>query len=348
MRFSIVALLVTLAACSNHSVQSAATPVSNGPPARLDLARAVAAHPLASMLREYDDDLTTLRLTRTPHGLTAIPARVAADVADAQNLLDAAARQTAALGIRAPQVPANGTPPDRGANAIASYRNALDQRNQRALELRASQLRESEANAAYEFDRAHAGTRLQLRVKLRNLHLDVDQRHRMQAELDAMQTQENAIVENLRRSNETMLADFAGRLQREGINNLNELAGDVAAHRQAAAQLRDGMRAPAPQLSIDDRAAAAQAYRINGVDIAQRLNDVSTQDRSASSRIAAAVAELRRARAALHAEIVASIEATARAIAGERGLGRVYESNAPDGSTDLTATVITRTKQALQ
>jgi hypothetical protein len=347
MRFSTIALLVTLAACSNQSSQSAATPVPNGPPARLNLARAVAAHPLASMLREYDDDLTTLRLTRMPQGLTAIPARVAADVADTQNVLNAAARQTAALAIRAPQVPANGTPPDRGANAIASYRDALEQRNQRALELRASQLRESEADAAYEFDRAHAGTRLQLRVKLRNLHLDVDKRHRMQAELDAMQAQENATVENLRRSNETTLADFSGKLQREGIGNLNELAGDVAAHRQAAAQLRDGMRAPAPQLSIDDRAAAAQAYRTNRVDIAQRLNDVATQDRSASSRIAAAIADLQGARATLRAEIVASIEATARAVAGERGLGRVYESNAPSGADDLTAAVIARMRQAL-
>ncbi|HXM06706.1 MAG TPA: hypothetical protein VN936_04545 [Candidatus Acidoferrum sp.] len=346
MRFSTVALLVTLAACSNQNAQSAATPVPNGPPARLDLARAVAAHPLASMLREYDDDLTTLRLTRTPQGLTAIPARVAADVADTRNVLDAAARQTAALAIRAPQVPANGTPPDRGANAIASYRDALEQRNQRALELRASQLRESEADAAYEFDRAHAGTRLQLRVKLRNLHLDVDKRHRMQAELDAMQAQENAIVENLRRSNETTLADFAGQLQREGIDNLNELAADVVAHRQAAAQLRDGMRAPAPQLSVDDRAAAAQAYRINRVDIAQRLNDVATQDRSASSRIGAAIADLQGARATLRAEIVASIEATTRAVAGERGLGRVYESNAPSGADDLTAAVIARMQQA--
>jgi hypothetical protein len=347
MRLSIVALLVTLAACSNQSAESAATPVPNGPPARLDLARAVAAHPFASMLREYDDDITTLRLTRTPQGLTAIPARVAADVADAQNVLDAAARQTAALAIRAPRVPANGTPPDRGANAIASYRDALEQRNQRALELRASQLRESEADAAYEFDRAHAGTRLQLRVKLRNLHLDVDKRQRMQAELNAMQAQENAIVENIRRSNETTLADFAGQLQREGVSNLSELAGDVAAHRQAAAQLRDGMRAPVPALSSDDRAAAAQAYRTNSADIAQRLNDVATQDRSASSRIAAAVADLQGARATLRAEIVASIEATARAVAGERGLGRVYESNAPSGAADLTAAVIARTQQAL-
>jgi hypothetical protein len=347
MRFSIVALLILLAACSNQNAESVATPVPNGPPARLNLAVAVAAHPLASMLREYDDDLATLRVTRTPQGLTAIPARVAADVADAQNVLAAAARQTAALTVRTPHVPTSGTPPDRGANAIASYRDALEQRNQRALELRASQLRESEADAAYEFDRAHAGTRLQLRVKLRNLHLDVDKRHRMEAELDAMQAQENAIVENLRRSNETTLADFTGQLQREGDSNLNELAGDVAAHRQAAAQLRDGVRAPAPQLSIDDRAAAAQAYRTNGVDITQRLNDVATQDRSASSHIATAVADLQRARAALRAEIVASIEATARGVAGERSLGRVYESNAPAGSADLTSAVVTRIQQAL-
>jgi hypothetical protein len=346
MRFAIFALLVTLAACSNQNAQSAATPVPDGPPARLDLVRAIAAHPLAPMLREYDDDLATLRLTRTPQGLTAIPARVAADVADAQNVLAAAARQTAALAIRAPQVPTTGTPPDRGANAIASYRDALNQRNQRALQLRASQLRETEADAAYEFDRAHAGTRLQLRVKLRNLHLDPEKRHRMQAELDAMQAQENAIVENLRRSNETTLADFANQLRREGTDNLNELAGDVAAHRQAAAQLRDGVRTPVPQLSTDDRSAAAKAYRTNGADIAQRLNDVATQDRSASGRIAAAVADLQRARATLRGEIVASIEATARAVAGERRLGRVYESNAPSGADDLTSTVIERTQRA--
>jgi hypothetical protein len=345
MHRSTVALLITLAACSNQNAQSAATPVPNGPPAHLDLARAVASHPLASMLREYDDDLTTLRLTRTPQGLTGIPARVRADVADAQNVIAAAARQTAALAVRAPHVPSAGAPPDRGANAIAAYGDALQQRNQRALLLRDSQLRESEADAAYEFDRAHAGERLQLRVKLRNLHLEPEKRRRMQAELDAMQAQEDTIVESLRRVNATTLSNFAGQLQREGTNNLHELAGDVAAQRQAAARLRDAAGTPAPQLSIDDRAAAARAYRMNIADITQRLNDVATADRSASSHIASAVADLQRARAALRAEIVASIEATARLLAGERGLGRVYESNAPAGATDLTEAVITRTQQ---
>jgi hypothetical protein len=348
MRFWIAALLVALTACSNQAAEPAATPVPGGPPAKLDLARAVAAHPLASMLREYDDDLATLRVTRTAQGLTGIPARVAADVADSQSVIAAAARQTAALSVRTPHVPANGTPPDRGANAVETFRNAVQQRNQRALALRASQLRESEADAAYEFDRAHAGARLQLRVKLRNLHLDPSQRRKMQDELDAMQAQEDRLVENLQRANAATLVDFAAKLQREAGDNLNELAGDVAAHRQAAAQLRDGVRTPAPQLSLDDRAAAAQAYRKNGADIAQRLNDIAAQDRSASSRVAAAVTSLERARAALRSEIVASVEATARAVAGERKLGRVYESNAPAAALDLTSAVIERIKTSLE
>ncbi len=60
-------------------------------------------------------------------------------------------------------------------------------------------------------------------------------------------------------------------------------------------------------------------------------------------RVAAAVSELRRARAALRSEIVAAIETTARSLAGERGLGRVYESNAPANATDITAAVVERT-----
>jgi hypothetical protein len=346
-RFLRLLSLVALTACSNQAAQSSATPVPNGPPARLDLARAVAAHPLASMLREYDDDLATLQLTRTARGLTSIPAQVVADVADAQNVLAAAARQTAALAIRSPQIPTTGTPPDRGADALATYRDALQQRDDRAILLRASQLRESEANAAYEFDRAHAGTRLQLRVKLRNLHLEPDRRSRYQAELDALQAQENRLVEGLRESNDATLTAFDRKLQREAGTNLNELAGDVLAHRQAAAQLRDGVRTPNPALSLDERAAAAQAYRTSSADIAQRLNAVGAQDRTASARVAGAVSELRRARAALRSEIVAAVEATARTLAGERGLGRVYESNAPADATDITAAVVQRSNAAM-
>ncbi|HEY1428252.1 MAG TPA: hypothetical protein VGF18_01685, partial [Candidatus Tumulicola sp.] len=108
-----------------------------------------------------------------------------------------------------------------------------------------------------------------------------------------------------------------------------------------------GIRTPNPELSRDDRAAAAQAYRISSADIAQRLNAVSTQDRAASIRVARAVSDLRKARAALRSEIVASIEATARTLAGERGLGRVYEANAPSNATDITAAVVQRTATSM-
>jgi hypothetical protein len=300
------------------------------------------------MLREYDADLTTLRIARNPQGLTGISARVAADVADANDVLAAAARETEALAVRAPQIPSTGTPPDRGAAAVATYREALEQRNDRALLLRSSQLQESEANAAYEFDRAHAGTRLQLHVKLRNLHLEPHERRRMQAELDTLQAEENSLVAGLRRQNDATLTDFARALQHEGNANLTELAGDVDAHRQAANQLRDGVRSPDPALGRDDRAAALQAYRSSGADIARRLNDVATQDRSASARAAAAVSDLQHARSALRAEIVASIEATARNVAGERGLGRVYESNAPEDASDITAEVVRSVQSAMR
>jgi Skp family chaperone for outer membrane proteins len=216
------------------------------------------------------------------------------------------------------------------------------------LTLRDSQLRESEANAAYAFDRSHAGTRLQIRVKLRNLHLDPKDRRRMQAVLDALQSQEDRLVAGIRSQDAITLSDFAQSLQSEAISNLNELAGDVEEHRRAAGQLRDDVRTPAPALTHDDRAAALQAYKTSGADITQRLSDVATQNRAASARLISEIANVQKARAALRSEIVASIETTANVVAGERGLGRVYESNAPAGAADITSNVISHVRSTMQ
>jgi hypothetical protein len=231
--------------------------------------------------------------------------------------------------------------------AVATYRDALQLRNDRALTLRASQLRENEANAAYAFDRAHAGKRLQIRVKLRNLHLEPKERRRMQAELDALQSQEDQLVAGIRNQDAITLSEFATSLQREAISNLNELAGDVEEHRRAAGRLRDDVRTPAAALTLDDRATALQAYKTSGADITQRLSDVATQNRLAAARLTSEIASVQKARAALRSEIVASIETTADAVAGERGLGRVYESNAPSGATDITSDVISHVRSTL-
>jgi Skp family chaperone for outer membrane proteins len=348
MRRVSIGLLVALAACAHSTASQSPTPRPFGQPARLDLRRAVAGHPLASMLREYDANLATLRLIQTPAGLTNLSERIAADVTDAHDVLDAAARQTSALQIRIPSIPTTGTPPDSGEAAVATYRDALQLRNDRALTLRASQLRESEANAAYAFDRTHAGTRLQIRVKLRNLHLEPQERRRMQAELDALQSQEDRLVAGIRSQDAITLSGFAQSLQREAISNLNELAGDVEEHRRTAAQLRDDVRTPAAALTHDDRALALQAYKTSGADITQRLNDVASQNRLAAARLASEIASVQKARAALRSEIVASIETTANSVAGERGLGRVYESNAPSGATDITSDVVSHGRSTMQ
>ena len=348
MRQVSIGLLVALAACTHSTASQRSAPPPNGQPARLDLQRAVAGHPLASMLRQYDDDLATLRLIQTPAGLTNLSDRIAADVTDAHDVLDAAARQTSALQIRIPRIPTTGTPADRGEAAVAIYRDALQVRNDRALALRASQLQESEANAAYAFDRAHAGTRLQIHVKLRNLHLELKDRRRMQAELDALQSQEDRLVTNIRSQDATTLSDFAQSLQREAISNLNELAGDVEEHRRSAGQLRDDVRTPAPALTQDDRGTALQAYKTSGADITQRLADVATQNRLAAARLASEIASVQKARADLRSEIVVSIETTANTIAGERGLGRVYESNAPRGATDITSDVVSHVRRTME
>ncbi|MEO7202788.1 MAG: hypothetical protein ABI431_08045 [Candidatus Tumulicola sp.] len=347
MRRVSLGLLVALAACAHSTASHSLTPRPFGQPARLDLQRAVAGHPLASMLRQYDANLATLRLIQTPAGLTNLSERIAADVTDAHDVLNAAARQTSAIQIRVPSLSTTGTPADRGEVAVATYRDALQVRNDRALTLRASQLQESEANAAYAFDRVHASTRLQIRVKLRNLHLEPKDRRRMQAELDALQSQEDRLVAGIRSENAITLSEFANSLQREAISNLNELAGDVEEHRRAAGQLRDDVRTPAAALTLDDRATALQAYKTSAADITQRLSDVATQNRLAAARLASEIASVQKARAALRSEIVASIETTADAVAGERGLGRVYESNPPAGATDITSSVISHVRSTL-
>jgi len=59
-------------------------------------------------------------------------------------------------------------------------------------------------------------------------------------------------------------------------------------------------------------------------------------DRSARNEARAELAALQRERDELRAAIVASIEARARRIATGEGLGRLYFTDAPRGTRDIT------------
>lgn len=263
-------------------------PAAQGP-AYVNVARAVAAHPLHAMLAQYDREIAALRATLTvpsgdpaaearagaaglargagaaqPH-LRAIAARTGADDRTTERDALAAAGSSQRAADRAMAAFSAELARETSAS-LAAYGGSIAERNTRALAARRQQLHERELTLAFDLARSNAGHRLALRLKLDDLRLDRSDRARVAAELAAMNARESRAVAAMRRDDAAVLAAYESKLRSDGEAEYARMAAQLEA--KAAANLatrrrvlRSGANAPAAQQLTHQAAAFSASYR---------------------------------------------------------------------------------------
>ncbi|HEY1655074.1 MAG TPA: hypothetical protein VGF86_08185 [Candidatus Tumulicola sp.] len=336
-------LLTLLIGCAPHAAPQAEAS-RNGPPARVDVASALARHPFAAVLAQYGRDIATLRAARGSAAFRGLDSQLTGSAADVDRDLQDAAGRIGRLPPGPPStafVPSGAPGGQFGFDTIASFERASAQRVARALDLRAQQLREREANVAFAFDRAHAGERLVLRLKLRNLHLDAETQRAYRRRLDDLASRERALVDAQRRRAGTVLSHYGAVLRARAARDVAALEGEVAGHNDAVRTLpAPPIGGPPASLLRDRRGDAASAFSAARRDLTQRYAELRATNATARDGTTAEIAALERERETLRRGMIAQIEARARNIAASDGLGRVYTGPAPNGARDLTDAVV--------
>jgi hypothetical protein len=344
MRSIALAALAVLIGCASPTSSTVAQPA--GPPARIDLARALARHPFAPVLAQYNADIATLRRATGDVALRNVHQLLVSSAVDVEHRLQissARARELRAQPIQPLPAAAAESRRDFSGGVIGAFAQAAQSRVARAVDLRAAQLREHEATAAYDYERAHAGRRLVLGLKLRDLHLDASNRRRYQTQVDALDRQEMALLDAERARDAGILAAYGSQLRAQANADAVSMASDLANHARA-------MRAiPQPQMRAlpnslrhpaDSRAATLAAFADARHDLTDRWNALRGMDDAARADAAREISELERQRDVLRAQIVTSIEARAARIAATQRLGKIYTVDAPREARDITDAVV--------
>lgn len=249
--------------------------------------------------------------------------------------------------------------------ALAHYERDMQARVRQAYTSREQQLYEKESTLAMDLAKADAGKRLAIRAKLQTLLLSAERRRALQAQMDALQAREDAVVARQHRRNKAVLAAFLpplqaranadlarmrGTLKQRTAANLAErervLAAQNAQHVRlnlgAAAQPASGNADMNGELNslLAARPADPQAFLRARDDLTQQFAAVRSADDDATRSTWAALASLNTARAQLYEDIVSQIMSDATAVARSRGIAQVYPTTkAPAGSVDITPDV---------
>lgn len=337
----------------------------------VDVAKLVTQHPLYPVLSQYDREIAAMRSTERVAGLRTIAGSVGKDAAAMQASTAAANRraqnmsgpngaayrsreQAYLAGMQSQRIPANDAASFRrgasqsGRATLAAYRAAMAQRSRRALAARAQQFREDESTLAFDLEKSHAGQRLVLATKLRNLHLDRAHRDALQAKLAALDASVAAKVAARRRSDVAQLAAYAAQLRaQEGADDAR-MAAAVARSTKANVARRDHIVESLPPgaaaLRGYDPATGAsnvgKAIADAGNDLHGRFAQLQSVARSSRADTDARIASLQRARQRLYDAIVTQIRNDASHIARERDMTVVIYQRAPlSGGVDLTQAV---------
>jgi len=344
----------------------------------VNIDEAVALHPWHALLVRYDREIAALRETlalnpssqaRRAAQSVAAQTRTASRVATAANAAsrDRARERAALASVLASRRPgdemsAYGAQLVRETQAtLASFQQAIAAREQRAYEARAQQFREKESTTAFDLAQADGGQRLQLRLKLQDLHLDARRRATISARLAALDATEQRKVDAQRAADAAALRSYRDALQREGEAAIAKMAAQLRA--KAAANLAIRRRALAAEATADAAlpdvrakvasfessyrpgipGTVAASLRSAGGDISARLGELGAADQGSQRETAAQIDALQAQRAALYRAIVAQIAATADRLARAQGLRAVeLGTRAAPASVDLTRAVGTR------
>jgi hypothetical protein len=352
----------------------------------VNLPRLVASHPLHGLLVQYDSEIAALRATQGIEGLSD-PAKTAQVGATSLHAgISAAAARAEAIGKR--DAGANRA---REQNAIAqlvrserasdseikayamelssetnailrAYGGALSESTERAYASREQQLREKELTLAYDLERRDAGRRLELRVRLDDLHLDSARRANLHAALAALDAQELRAINAMRSADADRLATYRAQLQQNAAASGERMVGQLRSKAGAnylilqrvfheAANGRGALPPPSRLAAFSRSYAApsdgekiASGMRAAGNDLAQRFGQIGATDAQSQRDAGAQLRALRADRDALYRSIVAQIRTEALVLARQRGLGSVeFVSAVPTTKGfDLTPAVAAR------
>lgn len=337
----------------------------------VDVQKLVTQHPLYPVLSQYDREIAAMRSTERVNGLRTIASAVAKDDAGMQAATGNANRHARAMsgpngsayrsreqaylsGMQSQRIPANDASAFRsgasksGQATLAAYRSAMAQRTQHALQARAQQLREKETTLAFDLEKSHAGQRLVLVTKLRNLHLDASQRGALQAKLAALDSGVASAVRARARSDAAELAAYSAQLRaQESADDARMATTVVHATSADAAQRQNIVESLPPEAAAlrgydpaTGASSVGNAIAKAGNDLHARFAQLQSVERTSRTGTDARIAALQGARQRLYDAIVTEIRNDASRIARKRNMAVVIYQRAPSsGGVDLSSEV---------
>lgn len=226
--------------------------------------------------------------------------------------------------------------------AFASYVRSVHARVQQAYASREQQLYEKESTLALNLAKDDVSKRLTIRAKLQTLRLNGERRRGLQAQLDAIQHREDAIVAQQHKRDQATLAAFLPPLQARADADIARMRVDLQSrtaanlaerrrvlHAQTARKMRLTFGAPArvaagePDMGsrldalLHAQPADPNAFLKARDDLAADFSDVRHADDAATRSTWRQIAQLETARAQLYAEIVSQIRADAERVGRE-------------------------------
>lgn len=337
----------------------------------VDVQKLVTQHPLYPVLAQYDREIAAMRSTEHVNGLRTIASSVGKDAAairaetananrhaqtmSGPNGAAYRSREQAYLsGMQSQRIPANDASAFRnGASksaqaTLTAYRAAMSERTKRALQARAQQLREKETTLAFDLEKSHAGQRLVLVTKLRNLHLDASNRAALQSKLEALDESVASAVRAHARSDAAELAAYSAQLRAQERSDDARMAKTVAhaTHADVAAR-KDIVESLPPEAAAlrgydpgIGASSVGNAIARAGNDLHGRLTQLQSVERTSRAATDARIAALQAARRQLYDAIVLQIRNDASRVARDRNMAVVIYQRAPSsGGVDLTQAV---------
>lgn len=296
-----------------------------------------ALSPWYPLLARYDREISALRHTLAEIPPDRIPSAGTRPATASSNASVDRAVERAALQAVLASRRARGTMDGYAAQleretqaTIASYARAIATRERRAYDARERQLREKESSLQFDLAQADGGERLELRLKLQDLHLDARRRAALCARLGALDASERRRVDAQRAADDVILASYGNRLQHDGDSSIAQMTETLRA--KAAANLAIRRRAFAAETAADASfgdlpakvrtfassyrtgaaAAVAASLRSADRDISSQVRSLRARDERSRRETIAQIRMLQAQRAALYRAILAQTPAATR------------------------------------
>ncbi|MGZ3527171.1 MAG: hypothetical protein ACXVAO_05660 [Vulcanimicrobiaceae bacterium] len=242
-----IVLATLLAGCSGAPARQAPIPSRSG---SVNVRALLHAHPLFSILQQYDREIATLRATNSAAPIQGNVEALGRDFDDATvrvraltgergDALRARERNATSALLNNAQTEQNYDAQyaavhreairDMGGYrdallrqervALSTYAQAVDSRTRRAYAARAQEFNEREASLALQLAKRNAEKRLRLRIRLANLYHDAHERAALKGELAALDAYEGRIVDAQRRRDAAALSGIRTRLYAQAASD---------------------------------------------------------------------------------------------------------------------------------